>query len=142
MLLTGKSVRARARGMRLASVFVLAVQVLSFGHLLLVHHVTCPEHGEVIHTSHSAAALPGRANWDTAGAVQHSIAATEPSEGDDHDHCLACVESNRRTVLSEPAQALAHHTFVISVAGATTRTAFFAPIDLILLSPKSSPPSV
>jgi hypothetical protein len=141
MLLTGKSVCARARGLRLAGVFLLAVQVLSLGHLLVVHHVTCPEHGEVIHTSHGAATLPWRDDLGTAHAVQHSIAATEPSEGDDHDHCLACVEANRRALLSGPDQTFAHQPFVISVVHAT-ETAFTAPIDLILLSPKGSPPLV
>jgi hypothetical protein len=141
MLPTGKMAGVRARGLRLVGGLLLAVQVLSLGHLLLVHHVTCPEHGEVVHTSHSAGALPGRMDLGMAGPLQHSIVATEPSEDADHDHCLACVETNRRTLLSGPPQVFAHQAFAVSVAGAS-RTAFFAPIDLILLSPKSSPPSV
>ena len=125
----------------MAGVFLLAVQVLSLGHLLVVHHVTCPEHGEVIHTSHGAATPPGGANPGAARAVEHSIVASEPSKATDHDHCLACVEANRRALLSGPDQTFAHQPFVISVVHAT-ETAFTAPIDLILLSPKGSPPLI
>ena len=133
---TGEIVPARARGLRQVSGFLLAVQILSFGHLLLVRHVTCPEHGDFIHVQRSSF---GPATADAGSVLQRSILATEPCVDAEHDHCLACVETNRRALLSGPPQVLEHHAFAVSALRGS-RAAFFAPIDLIRLSPKSSPP--
>ena len=46
----GESKRSRRAGMGAASYFLLAAQILSLGHLLLVSHATCPEHGDVVHS--------------------------------------------------------------------------------------------
>jgi hypothetical protein len=138
MLSTGKAVRARRRGLRLISQILLAVQLLSFGHLLSSAHVTCPEHGDIIHVQRTQSAMPARLDVAPA-AVRQSMVAAEASVESEHDHCLACVDASRRFLLLGQSQPmLAHHALVSVVHSA--RSAFFAPVDLILLSPKNSPP--
>jgi hypothetical protein len=136
MLSTGQTLRARGRGLRTVSQILLAIQILSFGHLLTVRHLTCLEHGDIIHVEQSAAKL----EVGTHASRQPSLAAAESSVGADHEHCLVCVDANRRSLLAVPEKAFAHHGFGVSVAHAATTT-FFTPVDLILLSPKNSPPS-
>ncbi len=66
--------------------------------------------------------------------------AVESSAEAEHDHCLACMDASRRYLLTGPSQpVLVRQVHVISVPA--TRSTFSAPVDLILLSPKNSPPS-
>ncbi len=140
MLPAANNPRMRARGLRLVSQILLAVQVLSLGHLLSVRHITCPEHGDIIHVEHSAGALSEMLTTGTVALVQHSVAAVEPTAGAEHDHCLVCVDTHRRCLLTGPAQAFAQPVLVVDVVHATP-TSLVTPIDLILLSPKNSPPT-
>lgn len=135
MLSTGKTVRARARGLRLVSQILLAVQILSFGHLLSSSHVTCPEHGDIIHVQRAEATATPKLDAD----VLDSMAATETVSDADHDSCLACVDANRRHLLIGPTQPITSHQLVVTLLP-VARSAFFSPVDLILLSPKNSPP--
>ena len=42
---------ARRASLRATSTLLLAAQLLTLGHLLIVRHTICPEHGEAIHSS-------------------------------------------------------------------------------------------
>lgn len=138
MSLTGKALRARARGLRLISQILLAVQLLSFGHLLSIRHVTCLEHGDIIHLQR-AETPPNKADGRATGASSHSMEATESAAEAEHDHCLACMDASRRYLLTGPTQPVfVCQVFVSPVP--TARSTFSAPVDLILLSPKNSPP--
>jgi hypothetical protein len=139
MLSTGKAVRARARGLRLISQILLAVQILSFGHLLSTSHVTCHEHGDIIHVQHAATTVSRDVDADARGSAQHSMGGAESSAEADHDHCLACLDAGRRYLVLVPAQPVVAHQVLVGVLH-TVRSAFSAPVDLILLSPKNSPP--
>jgi hypothetical protein len=139
MLSTGKDMRARARGPRLIGQILLAVQILSLGHLLSVSHVTCLEHGDVIHVQY-AGAPTGTGESDRTAPLDQSIVVAEPGAAIDHDHCLVCVDANRRGIVGGQSQV--SFDCVPVVEGVyVARTAFAAPVDLILLSPKNSPPS-
>lgn len=140
MLSTGKAERARARGLRLISQILLALQILSFGHLLSTGHVTCPEHGDIIHVQHGETSASRQLPY-ADGHARHSMAAAESTVGADHDECLACADTGRRYLVIGPTPltfALRGPTRLLHVA----RAPFFAPVDLILLSPKNSPPLV
>jgi hypothetical protein len=140
MLSTGNSAGERAGGLRLTSQILLALHVLSLGHLLSVRHLTCPQHGDIIHVEHSAETSPAQVDAGWFGSLPMSIAATEPALDTDHDHCLACVDTNTRSLPIAAAHSLGSEVVTIGVFHAN-RAAFFAPVDLILLSPKNSPPS-
>jgi hypothetical protein len=139
-MLSAGDIRSRSHGLRLVSQILLAMQILSLGHLLLVRHVTCPEHGDIVHVEDSAAAEPDRFVVGMGAPLQHSMGATEPAAAAEHNHCLMCVDANRRCLLTSPAQTCTDRVLAVRVIRDVT-TAFFAPVDLILLSPKNSPPS-
>jgi hypothetical protein len=127
------------RGLGLVSQILLAVQVISLGHLLAVRHVTCPEHGDIIHVSPSpafvVAALPPGGGPDRA-----TVAAAVVDSGD-HEHCQACVDHGRRAVLPPPAACDLRLAGVPTARACPTETDPYAALDLILLSPKNSPPT-
>jgi len=140
MLPTDNVMHGRARGLRRVSQILLGVQILSLGHLLSVRHVTCPEHGDIIHAQASAGMPAGQLDAGMGALRQHSLAPSEPAAKADHEHCLACVDADHRLLLAGPARAFGDHVFAVSMVDAAT-TASCTPIDLILLSPKNSPPS-
>lgn len=140
MLTARKIARARARDLQLVSLILLTAQLLSFGHLLSAGHATCPEHGDIIHIEHAEGTSTSASASHNDAPVRPSLAAAETAMGADHDHCLVCATANRRCLVAGPAQALAACVFVTHVFHAVA-SASFAPIDLILLSPKNSPPS-
>jgi hypothetical protein len=141
----GNSGRARWPGMYAISFLLLTVQLMSVGHQLLVSHVTCPEHGDIIHVGQSHEASHGQrvAGEDALGhPSQLSIVGTAPWSDSDHDHCLICTITHDRFALFPPiSQPLAS----IEVAVSLPPSLFagpFSPVDLIVLSPKNSPPAV
>jgi hypothetical protein len=134
----GESKRVRRPGMGAASLLLLAAQILSLGHLLIVRHATCPEHGDVMHAGqwHEARlarfdAVEGRA----------SLGGSVPRAESGHDHCLICTLTHERFALLPPAGASA--TPIESAIGLPSRldTSPFAPVAVIAFSPKNSPPS-
>jgi hypothetical protein len=139
MLTTRRPARARAQALRLVSQILLAVQLLSLGHLFSVGHTTCPEHGDIVHVEHSAEATSASlaaARDVTRGSY---IAPTKTSVTAELAHCLVCAESNRRCLLTIPAQTSCLQGLVVTSPHSVSTEAF-ASVDLILLSPKTSPP--
>ena len=141
----GNSGRARWPGMYAISFLLLTVQLMSVGHQLLVSHITCPEHGDIIHVGQSHEASHGQR---VAGkeALDHpsqlSIVGTAPRSDSDHDHCLICTITHDRFALFPPvSQRLASIEVVASISP-YANAGPFAPVDLIALSPKNSPPAV
>jgi hypothetical protein len=139
MLSTGKAAGARVRGLRLISQIILAVQILSFGHLLSSSHVTCPEHGDIIHVQRGESAEARKLDAVAGETVLDSMAATESASDADHDSCLACVDANRRNLVMGATLPIVAHQVLVRLVHAA-RSAFFSPVELILLSPKNSPP--
>lgn len=112
----------------------LAAQVSSFTHELLVRHVTCPEHGELIHADESTAGSPAE---EPALAVRAAPAAIS-THG--HEHCLACTARRGQLFIAAPTAALVVAPALKLAAGAARRTTP-APVALLRLAPKSSPPA-
>jgi hypothetical protein len=138
MSTTRKITRARARDLRLVCHVLLALQLLSIGHLFFVRHVTCPDHGDIMHVEHPAGISQAGEGADLP--IRPVLVSTEDIAGPEHDHCLVCAHADRRCVVPGPTLACAAPTLVgrsVQAAAATS----FAPIDLLLLSPKNSPPS-
>lgn len=115
-------------------------QAASFAHLALVRHASCPEHDALVHTpsgqpSDDVAALPGPGASRIGGL---------PADGDSHDddHCL--VAGFRRRDLAGlasdpigPAPEIQPQALIAGDRGALLP----APIPLLSLAPKSSPPA-
>ena len=138
----GNSGRARWPGMHAISLLLLAVQLMSVGHQLLVSHVTCPEHGDIIHRGqvHEASHEQREAREDALGRL--SIEGRTPRADSGHDHCLICTFTHERFALFPPAsQRLASIEVAVSIPP-SSNAGPFAPVDLIALSPKNSPPAV
>jgi hypothetical protein len=77
----------------------LSAQFASALHMVLVEHVRCAEHGELVHAD-------GEHDADHAGADQRDVSSDGPtissSSGDadhGHDHCLICSERRKLTLL-------------------------------------------
>ncbi len=135
------SARPRLRGLRTISQILLAVQVLSFGHLLLVHHVTCPEHGDIIHVAPSTAAASARGDSIPVSTLPALAAEGRQLVDGDHEACVICIDTSRRYALLPLAISTPVHRSIAVALVSHSRTASLAPFDLILLSPKNSPPA-
>jgi hypothetical protein len=135
---SGRSPRA---SLRATSTLLLAAQLLALGHLLIVHHTICPEHGETIHSGlpSQAQALPAppqRATSD-AGLTAHG---TPPAE-DAHDHCLTGANTRERFALL-PFLDVAPGPLLLAAPLPSRTSAAVAPALAVLrLAPKNSPPS-
>jgi hypothetical protein len=135
---TGESKRVRRPGMGAASLLLLAAQILSLGHLLVVRHATCPEHGDVMHAEQRPEARVARFDADEGRASQvGSVSKAETG----HDHCLICTLTHERFALLPPAgtSAIRIEIAIRIASGLDIRP--FAPVAVIAFSPKNSPPS-
>ena len=137
MLTTRTILRARARDLRLVSHILLAVQLFAIGHLFFVRHVTCPEHGDIMHVEPAAGM---RVEPAADVPIRPVLASGESTAGPEHDHCLVCAEAKQRGLVAGPTPTCAAPVLV-GHSALVVATISFAPIDLLLLSPKNSPPS-
>lgn len=113
----------------------LVLQGSSGGHMLLVEHAKCAEHGELIHRAHGhgidTATEPGRSLRST----------TDPESKASHDHCLLAAE--RRDALKPVADAWVAIVLTIDAPDC------FPVVDSALpenaprfrVAPKNSPPA-
>jgi hypothetical protein len=120
----------------LLAVVALAGQLASFAHLVVVRHVTCAEHGEMIEVG-SAATSAAVTPHETPPAMR---AAASPSAAHAHEHCLISPMRRDRiaaTALTSADPARVDTSATTAVAG---DRAVAPPIAAIVLAPKSSPP--
>ena len=121
----------------LASLLGLFLQGSSAGHILLVQHTRCAEHGELVHSRD--------AHQQPAGEHSHADAAAvhgTPGPGSDeaHDHCALSVD-RRDAIVSFCAPVCStrsfetQHAFAPNEAFGVARTARFR------IAPKNSPPA-
>ncbi len=140
MLTARRIARARARDLHLVSLVLLAAQLLSFGHLFSVRHVTCAEHGDIAHIERAHGQSHDPSAVEASVPPRPSLTSTTAKIGAEHSHCLVCSEANRRCLLTGPAQACTAPSLVVAASHAVAIAAC-SPIELLLLSPKNSPPS-
>lgn len=133
-----RSMRSDSR-LRLTAISLAALalfgQLASFAHLLAVDHVRC-EHGELVDLAHHTPTVAAHRDADK------SFHASSASETPEHEHCLLSPMRRDRAVV---AQRTSQSSIVACDRDrATAALASFvpAPIPLILLAPKSSPPTV
>ena len=121
----------------LAGLFAVFLQGSSAGHMLLVQHTRCAEHGELVHD--------GDAHRHVAGEHAHVDTASVPGmpdlgSGEAHDHCALSVD--RRDALVSIA-APAGSTLVGEAPRGVALADAFVPTDTsrFQLAPKNSPPA-
>lgn len=112
-------------------------QLAGVAHMALVRHVTCPEHGELLHAEDD-----GTPSAPTPADGTASLAAlTEDSESSHgHDHCAVAIQRRAQTMpVSRVAVA---HTVSPVTEASNERAAPAMPLGAIYrLAPKSSPPA-
>jgi len=121
----------------LAGLLALLPQGSTGGHMLLVEHTRCAEHGELVHRGDSHEHVDSERAHADAAALEGT-----PSEGsgEAHDHCALSVDRRGAvaTIVSPEllTQALeAAQGFAPTDAQLVTRSARFR------IAPKNSPPA-
>jgi hypothetical protein len=117
----------------------LVLQLASAAHIILSPHSICAEHGDVVEGAapHGGArALPVQRSGLLSSRAPPVVVA-----GHDHDHCL--LASHRRDGLPTSREAVRVPVPLRSshACAAAQHVLARAPIDIILVAPKSSPPS-
>lgn len=137
----GSSGRAGRPAMHATSLLLLAAQLLSFGHLLVVRHVTCAEHGDIVDSGHPHEALHRQPVAAKEAFHLGAVQGTAPAEAA-HDHCFVCSNTKERFALLSPDRQAGSRVEVSLPILSSFDLGPFVPIDLIALSPKNSPPTV
>jgi hypothetical protein len=135
------SARVQRPGMRATSYLVLAAQLLSLVHMLVVRHSMCPEDGDVIHTAESIETLSARPSNEASSSDSPSAGAAPQAEHG-HDHCLTCTSTSERFALVPPAQTSAAAIEIATPLAPSLVPGLIAPVAVIVLAPKNSPPAV
>lgn len=126
--------------MRAISALLLSAQLLALGHLLIVRHTICPEHGEMIHSGPPGAVQAMRPTREGAAVDPALDGGAVPSEHA-HDHCLALANPRERFAML-PALDLMPGSLLVPTTGPTLSYVALAPaVAVLLLAPKNSPPS-
>jgi hypothetical protein len=125
----------------LTTAALLAGQLSTLLHILVVEHQRCPEHGELVHAPvrrsppHPWAALALAGGGDRPTVVAPADAAVEDSTD---DHCLSLAHRRDALVLGGAAQT---PVILQNTARATIVLPAMAPLcRLWMLAPKTSPP--
>jgi hypothetical protein len=127
---------ARARALAVFGAYLcLATHLAGIVHVLVVRHATCPGHGEMIHGGAPAAAqTPPPAEKVARGVLPESAEEVD-------DHCLMMATRRREMATLAPApQGLVEAPAVARLEALPVPTSFPAR-TLLLLAPKTSPPS-
>lgn len=137
----------RVLALLLAGLYALSLTG-SFLHQVLVQHVRCAEHGDLIHVADADRAdhaawtiVPDAAGTDTVdtGALDRGH-----SEDHDHDHCTIVAFSQTPTCTSEPRGGITPRLFELqdeALPPALAMRGVVVDADRYRLAPKGSPPA-
>lgn len=121
----------------LAALLALFLQGTSGGHILLVEHTRCADHGELVHDG--AAHDHGAARPAETDATAFQTASDDPS-GDAHEHCALTVD--RRDALVSIANAQSAPVAAGTVQALVAEHGFVpAETQRFRTAPKNSPPA-
>ncbi|MGZ3446466.1 MAG: hypothetical protein ACXU88_12340 [Myxococcaceae bacterium] len=139
--MTRRTRAARLGAALLVCLFVVA-QMASLAHRATVRHVLCPEHGELLHVrGEGPSAQRSPAVWRSGSAERTIRQALGESLGtSEHDSCTA-FELERRPFDTHLARELPALTPPPDLVRPVHEHAqFIAPLPLLRLAPKNSPP--
>ena len=116
----------------------LAGQFASFAHLMSVRHVTCPEHGEIIHADAVANGSASRRSRGTDGAALRATAWTGARHG--HELCVVWAQRRERAAMQRSSAAVRVEAPSRIPIEPRARVLPGSATALLRLAPKSSPP--
>lgn len=117
----------------------LAGQISSFAHLVLVRHVRCAEHGELVELGRARGiARPVQRERQPNNAFTTEASATEHG----HEHCLIAPMRRDRLAAGAPQSFDSAHIDAYGTVGVLVADEIAPPIAVIFLAPKNSPPVV
>jgi hypothetical protein len=121
----------------LAGMLGLFLQGSTGGHMLLVEHSRCVEHGELVHNSQAHAHV----SEAHAHANLAAVHATQNGDSDEaHEHCV--LSFDRRDGLASVDASLVFTPPVDAVGDVGLTDAFVAPLAArFRIAPKNSPPA-
>ena len=120
---------------------LLAGQLSTVAHSMLVEHQRCPEHGELVHRAQRGTTAPPAGLVVAPRAVHQQVLAPATAiERDGDDHCVSLA--GRREVAGPPPRSSGDLAFPTREAVAGDRSASLHDCDALLLrlAPKTSPP--
>ena len=125
------------RSCALAWLFALFLQGSSGGHMLLVEHIRCAEHGELVH-GHATEHLGADAREQARGRAVETSREGGADEG--HAHCA--LSANRRDVMAAIVEAQLRLAVVESAERLVVERGDLAPqTKPYRIAPKNSPPA-
>jgi hypothetical protein len=130
---------AQRASMRATSTLLLAAQLATLGHLLIVRHTICPEHGETIHSGVPGGTLAPRLTNEGTPADPVLGAGAPPAECA-HDHCLARANTRERFALLPALDSKPDRLLLAAVLPSLSAVDAAPAVAVLLLAPKNSPP--
>ncbi len=120
----------------LTTILVVISQLTAAGHMTLVRHTLCLEHGDLIHASElSHVALP------SAPPPSHSAAEqAPPPDTVGHDHCQGASRLKEHLALPASSVRLAFAASESVELLSATRVVALSPTSRLDVAPKQSPP--
>jgi hypothetical protein len=132
--------RVRRARMRATSTLLLAAQLATLGHLLIVRHTICPEHGEAIHAASPSEAQALRASPAGLASGPALDRGATPAEHAD-DHCLARANTRERFALLPTPDVTPGSLLETATLPSLSTVAVAPAVAVLFLAPKNSPPS-
>ncbi|MDB4966915.1 MAG: hypothetical protein JWN44_2604 [Myxococcales bacterium] len=120
----------------LLAVVAVAGQISSFAHLVLVRHVTCAEHGDLVEVGHERTLVAASSRRQAPTA----IATATLDEIHRHEHCLIAPMRRDRLAAGTAASRDSAHIDAYGTIGVVVDGGVVPPIAIIILAPKNSPP--
>ena len=121
----------------LVGLLTLFLQGSSGGHVLLVEHTRCAEHGELVHNGDAHRHVAGEhAHVDTASVR----GMADPGSGEAHYHCALSID-RRDAFVSICTPARSTHAFETPHASAPTDALVVTRAARFRIAPKNSPPA-
>ncbi|HEX3867107.1 MAG TPA: hypothetical protein VHV78_10150 [Gemmatimonadaceae bacterium] len=118
------------------AVVALAGQLASFAHLVLVRHVTCAEHGELVEIGRDQSTVAVRSQRPAASTVGDA----SQTETHGHEHCLLAPMRRDRLAASATAAFDVARFDTDPTISRAPDVAVSPAVAVIVFAPKNSPP--
>ena len=131
--------RTRRASLRATSTLLLAAQLATLGHLSIVRHTICREHGEAIHSGSPSQAQAMRSTQAGALADPALRGGGQPA-AHSHDHCLAQAKTRERFALLPAPDAKPDPLLLAAILPSLSAVGAAPAVAVLRLAPKNSPP--
>jgi hypothetical protein len=125
--------------MRATCYLLLTAQFLILGHLLVVRHSFCSEHGEAVHPGPPGLALATHLGCDGA-ATNPMVAGEAPSAEQGHEHCLAMATTRERFAVWPATDLATEPVYLVASFPLWSKVDQAVAVAVLRLAPKNSPP--